>query len=236
VLCGHRGSGRGEVGGQRENTLGSFLAAVDLGLRWVEMDARLNADGELVCFHDPAAEGRLISALGTRETEEFGIARVADLLAGIPPAVGVDLEIKTSLEDAARPRGETTSALVAALVERAPPRPLLVSSFDPSAILIFRERLPEVPIGLLTWTRFPLRKAIPAAAHLGAQVVAAHVSSLLPGEEERSPAECVHAAHGAGLEVLVWNSLPDQRDELIAAGVDCLVIDDVPGALASPAS
>jgi glycerophosphoryl diester phosphodiesterase len=63
VLCGHRGSGRGEVNGQRENTLGSFLAAVDLGVRWVEMDARLNADGELVCFHDPVADGRLVSSL-----------------------------------------------------------------------------------------------------------------------------------------------------------------------------
>ena len=116
MLCGHRGSGRGVVGGQHENTLGSILAAVDLGLRWVEMDARLNADGELVCFHDPAAGGRLVSALSARETDELGIARVADLLAGIPSAVGVDLEIKTSLEDAARARFETTAALVADLV------------------------------------------------------------------------------------------------------------------------
>jgi glycerophosphoryl diester phosphodiesterase len=236
VLCGHRGSGRGEVAGQRENTLGSFRAAVDLGVRWVEMDARLNADGELVCFHDPAADGRLVSSLGTPDTDELGIARVADLLAGISPAVGVDLEIKTSLEDAGRARSETTAARVAALVEGSPERPLLVSSFDPSAILIFRELVPGVPVGLLTWTRFPLRKAIPATVHLGAEVVAAHVSSVLPGEDERSPRECVRAAHEAGLEVLVWNSLPDQRDELIAAGVDCLVIDDVPGALASPAS
>ena len=235
MLCGHRGSGRGEVGGQRENTLGSFLAAVDLGLRWVEMDARLNADGELVCFHDPAADGRLVSALSSPETDALGIARSADLLRELPAHVGIDLEIKTSLEDAARPRGETTAARVAALVERSPSRPLLVSSFDPSAILIFRELLPDVPIGLLTWARFPLRKAIPAAVHLGAEVVAPHVSSVVPGEE-RSPSECVSAAHSAGLEVLVWNSRPEQRGELIAAGVDCLVIDDVPGALASPAS
>ncbi|MEA2215443.1 MAG: glycerophosphoryl diester phosphodiesterase, partial [Solirubrobacteraceae bacterium] len=53
MLCGHRGSGRGIVGGQRENTLGSFRAAVAAGLRWVEVDARLNADGALVSRHDP---------------------------------------------------------------------------------------------------------------------------------------------------------------------------------------
>jgi glycerophosphoryl diester phosphodiesterase len=235
VLCGHRGSGRGEVAGQRENTLGSFLAAVDLGLRWVEMDARVNADGELVCCHDPAVSGRLVSSLSDVETDELRLGKVAELLAELPASVGVDLEVKTSLEDALRPRSETTAARVAALVERSPARPLLVSSFDPSAILIVRELLPDVAIGLLTWQRFPLRKAIPAAAHLGASVVAPHVDSVLPGDE-RTPAESVRVAHEAGLEVLVWNSLLHQRDELIAAGVDCLVIDDVPGALASPTS
>jgi glycerophosphoryl diester phosphodiesterase len=223
------------VGGQRENTLGSFLAAAELGLTWVEMDARLNADGDLVCFHDPVADGRLVSSLSTPKTDRLGIERVGDLLEALPPHVGVDLEVKTSLEDAARPRFESTAARVAALVAGAPSRPLLVSSFDPSAILIFRELVPNVPIGLLTWQRFPLRKAIPAAVHMGAEVLAPHISSVVPGAE-RSPADYVRAAHEAGLEVLVWNSLPDQRDDLIAAGVDCLVVDDVPGALASRAS
>jgi glycerophosphoryl diester phosphodiesterase len=223
------------VAGQRENTLGSFLAAVELGLTWVEMDARLNADGVLVSHHDPVAGGRLVSELTTRETEALGVAQVGDLLGGLPAHVGVDLDVKTSLEDAARPRGKTTGARVAELVEASPARPMLVSSFDASAILIFRERLPSVPIGLLTWLRFPLRKAIPAAVHLGAEVVAPHVASVVPAVE-REPAALVRAAHEAGLEVLVWNSLPGERAELVAAGVDCLVIDDVPGALASPAS
>src|SRR6476661_8894687 len=48
VLCGHRGSGKGVVAGRRENTPESFAAAVGAGLRWVEIDARLTADGELV--------------------------------------------------------------------------------------------------------------------------------------------------------------------------------------------
>ena len=230
MLCGHRGSGKGAG----ENTLDSFMSGVELGLRWVEMDARLNADGVLVSHHDPVAGERFVSELGSGETDALGLARVADLLAALPPEIGVDLDVKTSLEDAARPRGETTAALVAGLVEEAPPRPLLVTSFDPSAILIFRELIPDVPIGLLTWPRHPFRKAIPAAVHLGAQVVAPHVASVL--EDVRDPAESVRAAHDAGLEVLVWNSRPEQREQLIAAEVDCLVIDDVASALASPAS
>ena len=43
MLCGHRGSGRGIVGGHRENTLASLRAAVAAGPGCVEVDARLTA-------------------------------------------------------------------------------------------------------------------------------------------------------------------------------------------------
>ena len=53
--------------------------------------------------------------------------------------------------------------------------------------------------------RFPLRKAIPAAVHLGAAVVLPHFSSLgagpAPARIERTAAEYVALAHEAGLEV-----------------------------------
>jgi glycerophosphoryl diester phosphodiesterase len=235
VLCGHRGSGRGIVAGQRENTLGSFRAAVAAGLDWVEADARLNADGLLVSRHDPTVEdGRFVSELKTAETDDLGLMHVADLLDDLPANIGIDVDVKTSLEDALRPREETTAALVADLVASAGgPRPLLVSSFDPAAILTVRERVPDVAIGLLTWRGYPLRKAIAAAAQLGAEVVAPHSSGLL-GEHplERPVAESVRVAHEAGLEVLTWSFQLEEIDELVAAGVDCLVVDDVPDAVA----
>jgi glycerophosphoryl diester phosphodiesterase len=108
-------------------------------------------------------------------------------------------------------------------------RQVLVSSFDPSVLVIARERLPQVPLGLLTWRRFPLRKAITAAVHMDAQVVAPHFESFDIGPPlDRPPAELVRVAHEAGLQVLTWSMGPGDRDALIAAGVDCLVIDDVP--------
>jgi glycerophosphoryl diester phosphodiesterase len=236
VLCGHRGSGRGIVDGRRENTLGSFRAAVAAGLRWVEVDARLNADGALVSRHDPAVEdGRFVADLTTAETDALELMHVGDVLDDLPAHVGIDIDVKSSLEDALRPRDQTTAALVADLVARAGvERPLLVSSFDPAAILMVRARLPDVAIGLLTWRGFPLRKAIAAAAHLGAEVVAPHADSLL-GERsfERPVAESVSVAHDAGLEVLTWSFGLDDMAALVAAGVDCLVVDDVPSAVAS---
>src|SRR3954471_10439848 len=228
VLCGHRGSGKGIVAGHRENTIDSFRAAVAAGLGWVEVDARVNADGVLVSRHDPALDdGRLVSELTSAETDSVGLMRVADLFEALPPEVGVDVDVKTSLEDALRPRGATTAALVADLMARVAPtgRPLLVSSFDPAALLIVRERAPGVALGLLTWRLFPLRKAIAAAVHLGVEVVAPHYESLAPRPpHDRPPEELVRVAHEAGLQVLTW-SLPgrEERDAAVAAGVDCLV-------------
>lgn len=228
VLCGHRGSGRGAG----ENTLASFRAAVAAGLPWVEVDARLTADDDLVACHEPILpDGRFVSELPAAET---GLLRIADLLEDLPASIGVDVDLKSSLEDAARPRERTTAALAADTLA-GQRRPLLVSSFDPAALLIVRERAPALPLGLLTWIRFPLRKAIPAAAHLGVQVIAPHVESFglrqaSPHPGERAIAEAVAVAHGAGLQVMAWCPLPAERDVLLDAGVDCLVIDDVPPA------
>jgi len=220
------------VSGSRENTLASFLAAVDAGLTWVEVDARANADGVLVAHHDPQVVGAgWISELPSSETDALGLMRVEELFRALPDSVGVDVDVKSSLEDALRPRGETTASLVVEMLSRAAgTRPLLVSSFDPAALLTVRRALPDVALGLLTWSRFPLRKAIAAAAQLGFEVVAPHASSFFVLEEnpnERPAPECVRVAHQAGLQVLAWNALAEEVDPLLAAGIDCLVIDDV---------
>jgi glycerophosphoryl diester phosphodiesterase len=223
VLCGHRGSGAGVVDGRRENTLASFRAAVDAGLRWVEVDVRVYADRVLVASHDPVVDdSRLIAALTSAETDELELMRLADLLEELPTDVALDVDVKTSLEDALRPREETTAALVADLLAaESERRRLLVTSFDPAALLIVRERVPELPLGLLTWLQFPLRKAIPAAAHLGIEVVAPHVGSFALDDAEES----IRVAHDADLQVAVWCPAPEQAERFVAAGADCLIVD-----------
>jgi glycerophosphoryl diester phosphodiesterase len=210
VICGHRGAGAGPG----ENTLASFLAAVDAGLEWVEVDVRLTAGGELVAHHDPlpASDGA-------------GLLRIETLLDGLPPHVAVDFDLKSALEDALRPRGATTAARLADLAAaEAARRRVLVTSFDPAALLIVRERAPGVPLGLLTLGAAPLRQAVAAAAHLGVHVLGPEVRAL---QGERELARCVAVAHEAGLQVAAWCPRLREAGELVAAGVDCLIVDDV---------
>ncbi len=108
---------------------------------------------------------------------------------------------------------------------------MLVTSFDASVLVITRERHRELPIGLLTWTRFPLRKAIPAAVHLGAQVVAPQFASFpLPGTPaegmERGLHDAIAVATGRGSR---WWRVPEAPRGGAAGrrGRRCIIVDDV---------
>jgi glycerophosphoryl diester phosphodiesterase len=221
ALCGHRGGGAGEG----ENTLPSFRAAVAAGLPWVEVDVRLSADGVLVAHHDPVlADGRFVADVAA---EDARLLRIDELLDDLPAHVGVDFDLKSALEDALRPAAATTAARLAErAAQESGRRRVLVTSFDAGALLTVRERAPEVPLGLLTMDAFPLRHAVPAAAHLGVAVLAPQLGAL---RAEPALAHCVTVAHAAGLQVAAWCPRPVDAEELVAADVDCLIVDDVTG-------
>lgn len=228
--------GRGVVDGHRENTLESFLAAVTCGLSWVEVDARVTSDGVLVTAHHPTTDdGKFFTDVAY--TESGNPLRVDELFDALPAHVGVDLDIKSSAEDALRERDDTTAAAVGRLAAKeVRRRPVLMTSFDPAAVLIAREHAPDVPTGLLTWVRFPLRKAIAAARHLGCQVVAAHVGSFSLNDTDTAPVQrsaawSVDVAHRAGLEVVAWCPSLQEMPLMLEAGVNCLVVNDVPAAV-----
>ena len=71
---------------------------------------------------------------------------------------------------------------------------------------------------------------MPAAVHLGMDVVAPHVQSLQLEQEELHAS--IRVAHEAGLQVVGWCPDREQAEKLIAAQVDCLIVDDVPAAVA----
>jgi glycerophosphoryl diester phosphodiesterase len=238
TVIGHRGLGSGRVNGYRENSPESIAAAVAVGLRWVEVDVRRTADDALVVGHGPLTpQGHEVAARTLDDAVSDGMWRVEDVLAVVPSDVGVVLDVKTALGDALRPAPATTAALVAPLALRQlRHRPVVVYSFDPAVLLVLRELAPGVPRGMLTWVDFPFRKAVPAAVHLGTQLVAAHTGSLLGNRIEARfmPGEvsgAVAVAHQAGLEVVAWCPSPEAALRLVAAGVDALCFNDVPSML-----
>jgi glycerophosphoryl diester phosphodiesterase len=238
VLLGHRGLGRGIVDGIAENTLESFLAAAALGIDWIEVDVRRTSDDRLVVAHNPAnADGVFYADITGTEATGDGALDLAELLAALPQGVGIDFDVKTSMEDATRGRAETTMAQVARVARReAARRPTLVSSFDAGALDIARELAPGVPRALLTWVEFPIGQAV--AGHLDVQVLAPHWGSLRPNDREptelQRPLEyVVETVHASGREFLAWCPTVKFAQQLLDAGVDALCVNNVPKAVAA---
>ncbi|WP_285694470.1 glycerophosphodiester phosphodiesterase [Actinomadura sp. NBRC 104412] len=237
AVIGHRGLGSGDLavpggtGTVAENTVPSLLAALAAGASWIEIDVTRTADDALVLRHDPTtADGAFIV---DTHAAASGLPLLAEVFDALPPEVPVDVDVKTILEDAVDPPSRRTgSLLVPTLRREARRRPLLVTSFDASLLTYLRENLPGVPLGLLTWLRFPLWHAIPSAAGLGLQAVGLHTGSLgieHPDTRLRPLAHSVDVAHRAGLEALVWCPKAEDATVYAEAGFDAMVVNDVPG-------
>lgn len=219
-----------------ENSLESFLAAVALGIDWVEVDVRRTIDDQLVVAHNPADDDGVFYAdvTGTEATSK-GTLSLDTLLAALPPGVGVDFDVKTSMEDATRTRSRSTMGQLAKVAKReSRDREVLISSFDPGALDIARELAPGVPRGLLTWLDFPIGQAVAAAGHLDVQVLAPHWGSLRPNEIEHRPLEyVVETVHNSGREFLAWCPSVSFAQKLLDAGADALCVNNVPKVLAA---
>ena len=147
-----------------ENTLESFLGAVAKGFKWVEMDIICTKDGILVCAHNYDLE---------RETDIYGyihrvnfnrlkmaftgvnkgypggcrIPTLVEVLEKLPENIGINIEIKTfSILDFRGARA------LKKILKKYKSRNVIVSSFNPLALLFFKAQLRAAPIGLLLET------------------------------------------------------------------------------------
>lgn len=162
-VIGHRGA----AAHAPENTLAGFACAARLGVRWIELDVQLTADGLPVVFHDDRLErttdghGLLVEAsladlrrldAGGWFAERFADERVPTLAEALSLLVkqgqGLCLEVKAD-----ETRGEQTARAALACVEEHWPAddgpPLLWSSFARSALAALAETAPAWPRGLL---------------------------------------------------------------------------------------
>jgi glycerophosphoryl diester phosphodiesterase len=243
AVVGHRGFGPGQPDGYQENSVESFLAAARHGVPWVELDARRSSDGELVLWHDPVTPaGQLIITRTAAELAAAGIARLAEVLSALPASVGVNIDVKTTIEDATGPPAQRTHALIAGALHRYQgTRRFLVSSFDPSLPSYLSNRkalIGDVALGLIAEEQSPAAQAVSAAVNLGLDVLCAHTGMLQVRRERLRPADLsaeqiLGYAHRAGLEVMTWSPDPAEALMLARAGVDAVCVNDIPGTQAA---
>ena len=216
-LIGHRGAPRERP----ENTLASFLRALDLGADAVELDVHATSDGVVVVHHDfvPRADssvttlrGRPIAALTAAELDTFQVSgepipTLAAVLETIGSRATVYVEIK----------GHDIEAAVVATIAsvRSAPR-VAVHSFDHRAVVRARAMQPKLPSGILSASYLIDPQGALRAAN--ARDYWQEASML-----DEALVDAIHAGEG---RVIAWTvNDPEHARRLASMGVDGICTD-----------
>lgn len=211
---------RGLAGVYPENTLSGFLAAARDGMTWVELDARVTADGVPVVLHDATlqrtfqARGRLLfrtlaslaTVRGHRSDE--GVPTLAAVLAAMGEhGVGVVVEVKDGRAVALDRILEVVDGAAG---------PCVASSFEPPVVARMRALRPNLRTQLL----FSRAVRDPGAA---VRAVGAQEAGIALGAAQRP---WVAGLQEQGVSVYAYtvkNEADAQRAR--AAGVDGAFVD-----------
>lgn len=211
--------------------MAAFEAARRAGADGIELDVRFDRDRNVVVFHDSDL-ARLAGRPGKMEdlsAEERKALRVGGqavpTLAEVLAELGemeVDVELKSQSVGRAGALAEATARVVA---QSGRADQVLVSSFDPFALIQFHRHLPDVALAYLFHDEqpLPIRKGW-VGNWMGASVL--HPQNTLVTEST------VRAWHTAGLPINVWTV--DEAAELkrlAALGVDGVFSNDPAHAL-----
>lgn len=213
-----------------ENSLEAFERARQDGADGVELDVRLCGSGELVVFHDEDLRrlGKRAQRLDELSFEELRNVRLAsgvriptlrEVFEVCGPDMLVNVEIKT--DHLWRPGFSRLIEAVAQGLRDVPePARVLVSSFNPLALVASRRRMPALMHGLLFEKGGPMwARGAPLVPWLSVQAV--------HPQNELCTAHEVARWKGAGYAVNVWTvDDPRRIHELAALGVDGIITND----------
>jgi glycerophosphoryl diester phosphodiesterase len=203
-----------------ENTLAAFELARTAGADGIELDVRLDRDGTVVVFHDRDLS-RLCGRPGCMEdlsASERQTLRVSGehvpTLAEVLDMLG-DLELNVEIKSNKPGRMGALVDATAKVIRQSPRKDqILVSSFDPIALVQFHRHLPDLALAFLFGSDQPLpvRRGW-VGTWMGASVL--HPQHTLCNESS------VKAWHTAGMPVNTW-TVDDDAELLRLArlGVD----------------
>lgn len=227
-IVGHRGA----AALAPENTLAGFRKAAEVGAQMVELDAKLSADGIVICHHDNEL-GRTSDGTGPVAVQDFAALRALDAGGWFGPSfkgeriptlaealaliaelgMGMNVEIKPC------PGRERETAAATIAVVRAHWKgsfPFQFSSFKLAALEVALAEAPDLPRGYLTddfaegWLETAQRL----------QAVSVN------GNFRRYTKQRIDAVHAAGMKALAYTvNEPADAARLLADGMDILVTD-----------
>jgi glycerophosphoryl diester phosphodiesterase len=186
--------------------MASFGLAAEMGAHGVELDAKLSADGEVVVIHDATVDR---TTTGSGRVDQLTLAQLRELDAGayfsarqagerIPTldevfaAYGRQLLINVELTNYARIFDHLPEAVVELVRRHKLEERVLLSSFNPVALLRARRLAPYLPQGLLlhpgepAWARWALSRLMRyEALHLEERLVAAKILERVHRRDKR---------------------------------------------------
>jgi glycerophosphoryl diester phosphodiesterase len=226
LIIAHRGASALEP----ENSLAAFRRAAADGADGVELDVLCCATGEVVVFHDDdltrlGARPERIDALSlaalqaVQLTSGASIPTLEEVLDACGPRLLVNVELKAAeLGDVAL--GTLVNRVAALLDAAGASERALVSSFDPRAVALWRQRAPSVRSALLFERdgSLPFRRAWTLAR---LRPFAVHPQQVLCGPR------AVRRWHRRGFRVHVWTvDDPGTLRQCRDVGVDGIITND----------
>ncbi|MBK7298965.1 MAG: glycerophosphodiester phosphodiesterase [Moraxellaceae bacterium] len=226
-IIGHRGA-KGEA---PENTLSGFRYLMAMGLRQVEFDIHVSADGQLIVIHDKTLERTtngigfiknktqaVLASLDACHTlfpqwpDNDGVPSLADVLTLLKDFDHLQLEVKTESAEDCMIVAEQLPALWQAFGSRA-----VTTSFNIDYLRLMQQTQPQIPRGLLVEEYFQ-GDIISLAQSLGCKLIAPHHQLL--------HLDLIQQAHQHGLMVSTWTVNQTQRMiDLQNMGLDSLITD-----------
>lgn len=220
LIFGHRGMPNRRIA---ENTLISFVQAMQAGVDGIECDVRLSRDGLPVILHDEnlarvAGDARRCKNLSAKELSKIelrgagSIPELNDLTTAIPQPYLINLEIKDpDVATRVIAKLKTSSSLRART---------LISSFHFSILQNFQRALPEVKrITLMhSWTVPGRKQAVwPNIFNLKPWGFGTRVSSLTPAR--------IHWLHARDLKAIAYEDRPSSlaTKRMVKLGVDIAI-------------